>query len=189
MYFCAQMKRIKKVWGTLVFLSFSVGAGAQDTIGPEGNKLIWLLAAVILILIVLYLLLKPGSLSGLKNLIFFSKRIRIDLVKDRKYYPDFIEMKIKNTGGRDVDISQPLLIFDNFWFKRKFKIKGTNNYHFYPLILGKGDTHTLDIDLNRFYKHDYRLKKYPKVKLVIAEREGKKLGSRSVFLRKTLLKF
>lgn len=180
---------MKKVLGMVVFMGIAQHVLAQDTIGPEGHKIIWLLAAIVLIVAFLYLALKPGSLEGVKHLFSFSKRIRIDLIKDRKYYPDLIEMKVKNSGTRDVDIGQPLLVFDNFWFKRKFKLKGTNNYHYYPLILEKGNTHALDIDLNRFYKHDYRLKKYPKVKLIITEREGKKLGSRSIFLRKTLFKF
>ncbi len=178
---------MKKVLGIVVFFGFSYNAFAQETIGPDGDKLIWIFAVVVLLLVVLYFIGKQSSFNGIQ--FSFKKRIRVNLVKDRKYYPDVIQMTLTNTGSHDVDIGQPVLVFDNFWFKRKFKLKGTNNYHFYPLILGNGESHSLQIDLDRFYKHDYRLKKYPKVKLIIAEREGRKLGSRSVFLRKTLFKF
>ena len=180
---------MKKVLGIVAFLGFSYNAVAQETIGPDGDKLIWIFGVLLLLLVALYFIAKPGSLDGIIQVFSFKKRIRIDLVKDRKYYPDVIQMQLKNIGSGDVDIDKPVLVFDNFWFKRKFKLKGTNNYHFYPLILGKSESHSLQIDLDRFYKHDYRLKKYPKVKLIIKEREGRKIGSRSVFLRKTLLKF
>jgi hypothetical protein len=98
-------------------------------------------------------------------------------------------MKVKNIGNTDIDLDKPLLILDNFWLKRKFRLKGMENRTFYPLFLEKGKTHTLNIDLNRFYMHDKKLKKYPKIVLVLSDVKGKRLGSKSVYLRKTLVKF
>ena len=162
---------------------------AQNEIGPEGNKLGYVLLGIGTVLLILVFFLKSKKVfSGIKKLLV-RKGIQIEIKKDRKYYPDTLELILKNERKNEVDISQPLLVFDNFWFKRKFKLKGTNNYNFYPLILEKDNTHSLRIDLNRFYIHDNRLKKYPKVKIIISERKGKRIGSRSVFLRKTLVRF
>ena len=63
------------------------------------------------------------------------------------------------------------------------------NRTFYPQYLEKGKTHTLQIDLTRFYSHDKSLKKFPKAKIVISDVKGKRLGSTSVYLRKTLFKY
>ena len=98
-------------------------------------------------------------------------------------------MKVKNAGNSDIDLGQPLLVFDNFWLKRKFKLKGMENRTFYPLYLEKGKTHTLQIDLTRFYSHDKKLKKFPKAKISVFNVKGKRLKSKSIYLRKTLIKF
>lgn len=105
------------------------------------------------------------------------------------YFPDIIKMEVKNSGNIDIDLDKPLLILDNFWLKRKFKLKGMDNRIFYPLFLEKGKTHTLNIDLNRFYLHDKKLKKYPKAIIVLSDVKGKRLGRKSIYLRKTLVKF
>lgn len=190
MYFCAKLKRMKKSLMLVVFLFFSQIGLAQNEVGPEGGKLFVVLAAAILLALVMFLFINAKNIfNALQVALFSAEKIKIEIKKDRKYYPDILELIVKNTGRGDVDISQPVLVFDNFWFKRKFKLKGTNNYHFYPLILEKGNTHALKIDLNRFYRHDNRLKKYPKARIIITERKGKRLGTKSVFLRKTLVKF
>ncbi|MBN2775103.1 MAG: hypothetical protein JXR31_12680, partial [Prolixibacteraceae bacterium] len=121
---------------------------------------------------------------------FFKRsKAEIVLVKDRLYFPDYLKLTIKNTGNTNIDLERPLLIFDNFWIKRKFRLKGINNAQIYPLYLEAGKTHTLEIDLNGFYRHDKKLKKYPKTKIICYSVEGKKLGSKSVYLRKTLFKY
>ena len=125
----------------------------------------------------------------MKKPFFKLRRIQVTLEKDRLYYPDVLTLTVKNTGNVDLDLDKPLLIFDNFWLKRKFKIKGMENYTFYPLYLEKNKTHTLEIYLNRFYSHDKRLKRYPKVKIIISDVKGRRLGKKSIFLRKTLFKF
>lgn len=112
----------------------------------------------------------------------------ITLDKDRLYYPDFLVMTVRNTGNTDIDLDRPLLVFSDFWMKRKFRINGTNKYTFYPLYLGVGETHDLRIDLNYFYRYDRKLKKYPKTKIVVFNVKGKRLAEKSVFLRKTLFR-
>lgn len=181
---------MKKILTVICFLILSFNGFAQNEIGPEGGKLLVILVAVVLLGLVMFLFINAKSIWKTWAVSLFSgRKIGVAIKKDRKYYPDFLELLVTNNGNGDVDIGQPVLVFDNFWFKRKFKLKGTNNYHFYPLILESGNSHSLKIDLNRFYKHDNRLKKYPKARIIIKERKGSYLGSKSVFLRKTLVKF
>lgn len=164
---------------------------AQTEIGPEGHKLFWVVL-VLLAFLAGFLLSKKRFFSLSKiplRSLFSNEKVSIQLEKDALYYPDHLKLTVKNTGNADVDLDQPLLVFDSFWLKRKFKIKGMENRTFYPLYLERGKTHHLDIDIYRFYRHDKRLKRYPKVKVYIRNVKGQKLGSRSVFLRKTLIKF
>ena len=164
---------------------------AQNEIGPEGHKLFWVLIIIALVLAASVIGRKrfPSSAKGSDKKLFKRQKVGIKLAKDSKYYPDRLMLKVKNTGDVDIDLDTPLLVFDNFWLQRKFKLKGMANRTFYPLYLERGKTHELDIDLTRFYSHDKRLKKFPKVKVQLQNVKGKKLGSSSVYLRKTLVKF
>lgn len=174
-----------------VLLFNSLWLFAQNEVGPEGHKLLWVflfLAAITVAFIV------SGRFFGKKSKkerrpLFPLKQLNIKLEKDANFYPDNLILTVKNTGTTAIDLDKPLLIFDNFWMKRKFKLKGMDNYSFYPLYLEGGKSHQLTIDLNRFYSHDKSLKKYPKTKIYLKDVNGKRLGSKAVFLRKTLVKF
>lgn len=163
---------------------------AANEVAPEGGKLFWALS-VLLVGVVLLLLFrkKRGNQSKTQKPLFQWKKVKIELEKERIYYPDTIKLTVKNSGNSDIDLDKPLLIFDNFWLNRKFKLKGVGNYSFYPLYLERGKTHTLQIDLKRFYLHDKKLKKFPKIKVKLFDVKGKHLGSKSVYIRKTLIKF
>ena len=115
-------------------------------------------------------------------------RVEMEFTKNRLYFPDFLTLVIRNTGTADVDIERPLMIFKSLLMKRKFRLKGLAGYHFYPLYLSAGNEHTLQIDLNRFYQHDKHLKRYPEISVEIYSVKGKKLGRKSVMLRKTLFR-
>lgn len=169
-----------------ILLVFNLAAFAQNEVKPDGDKLLYIIAFLATGVIVFFIL---GKKSMVKKPLFIRKKVSVELEKDRLYFPDNIKMKVKNIGNTDIDLDKPLLILDNFWLKRKFRLKGMENRTFYPLFLEKGKTHTLTIDLNRFYMHDKKLKKYPKVVLVLTDVKGKRLGSKSVYLRKTLVKF
>ncbi len=163
---------------------------AQNEVAPEGAKLLWFLLVLVLGIGLYFVFSRKSKKTGSqKKPLFQRKRIKIELKKERLYYPDELLLKVENTGNSDIDLDKPLLIFDNFWLKRKFKLKGMDNRTFYPLYLEKGKTHTLRIDLNRFYLHDKKLKKFPKTKVKVFDVKGKQLGSKSVYLRKTLFKF
>ena len=164
---------------------------AQNEIGPEGGKLLWVFLVLgILVAALVLFFRRPGNKKGKTKKPLISKRkVQIEISKDSVYYPDNLTLKVTNKGNVDIDLDKPLLILDNFWLKRKFKLKGMGNRTFYPLYLEMGKTHTLQIDLTRFYSHDKSLKKFPKAKIVISDVKGKRLGSKSVYLRKTLFKF
>jgi len=181
---------MRKMLVLFVLLVFSQLTYAQNEVGPEGDKLLWFLGVIFIIAVgVLYMSWEKGSKAKVKESLFQKQKVKVELEKDSLYYPDNLELKVKNSGNKDLDLDQPLLIFDNFWLKRKFRLKGIGNRTFYPLFLEKDKTHTLQIDLNRFYSHDKSLKKYPKAKVSIFNVKGKRLGSKSVYLRKTLFKY
>jgi hypothetical protein len=163
---------------------------AQNEIGPEGGKLIWVLIVLMAIVFFFFIFWKKDKKTAKdKKPLFQNRKVKVELEKDSLYYPDSLKLKVTNSGNTDIDLDKPLLILDNFWLKRKFKLKGMENRTFYPLYLEKGKTHSLQIDLNRFYSHDKSLKKFPKAKVSIFDVKGKRLGSKSVYLRKTLFKF
>ena len=182
---------MKRVLGVILFMGFSSGLFAQNEIDSAGNKLIWILLIALVVFILIFLFFKirkPVRTLKLGSLIKI-RRVKIKLTKDKLYYPNYLTMKVKNTGNLDIDLDRPLLVFDNFWLKRNFRIKGMNNRAFYPLYLEKRKEHTLEIDLNQFYRHDKRLKRYPKIKIKLFDVKNRRLGSESIFIRKTLIKF
>ena len=180
---------MRKIPVLLLFLISSTKVFAQNEIGPDGNKLIIVFLFIVALALVFVFMNRSGKKGKAKKPFFQFRRIQVSLEKDRLYYPDMLTLTVKNTGNVDLDLDKPLLIFDNFWMKRKFKIKGMENRTFFPLYLEKNSIHTLEIDLTRFYAHDKRLKRFPKIKITISDVKGRRLSSKSIFLRKTLFKF
>jgi hypothetical protein len=164
---------------------------AIEVKGPDGFPFLIALL-VFLVLPILFFSLRAirnrGKTNQKSGSFFVRKKIIVVLEKDRKYYPDQIRVSVKNTGTKDVDLDQPLLIFRNFWSKRKFRLKGTNRYNFYPLLLEPGKSHDLTIDLNHFYRHDRRLKRFPRITLQVSDVSGKRFSPTSIMLRKTLFR-
>ena len=178
---------MKKGFTGILLFGFSKALMAQNEVGPDGDKLIWLILFFIIpILFFSYKFFRKNSGKKKKPFVAFSK-IELSLSKDKKYYPGILTLTVKNSGSKDLDLDKPMLVFSNFWLNRKFRLKGSENRTFYPLYLEAGKTHELDIDLNKFYKHDKSLKKFPKASIKIMDVKGKKLGSKHIYLRKTLL--
>jgi hypothetical protein len=173
---------------TIIFLLASSGTLlAGNEIGPEGHKLLWiLLLLAVAVVAAFYLLTQRKSRSGFRFAFSSGKKVKVELKKDRLYYPRYLELTVTNDGKKDVDVAGPLLILKGFWYKRKFKLKGTNQNWFYPVYLPRNQSHTLNIDLHRFYGFDKTLKGLPKAKVVVSDVNGRHLGSRQVMLRKTL---
>ena len=150
----------------------------------DNLHLILLLIALSLVFGLVFLVKK------IRYITWFSKqKVRVEIGKSRLYYPEFVKLTITNIGSTDVDFDRPLLVFDNWWMKRKFRISGVEGRNIYPLYLEKGKTHTLNIDLSPFYGYDRKLKSYPKVRIEVFNIKRKYLGGHAVYLRKTLIKF
>lgn len=177
---------MKKYFLLFITLNLTLKLSAQNEVRPDGDKIVWVLLILLAVIILWVVFRKKGNK---KQPLFVRQKIKTELEKDRLYYPDNIKLTVKNIGNVDIDLDRPLLIFDNFWLKRKFRLKGMENRTFYPLYLVKNYTHTLNIDLNHFYSYDRKLKRYPKVKVVLFNVKGRRLGSNLVYLRKTLIKF
>lgn len=178
----------------LLAILFTLGSTsrllANNEIGPEGHKLVWLLVIVVVLgLAAFFFLFRPKGAKGFKFKLPVRKKVTVELKKDRLYYPRNLELIITNQGKTDVDLGNPMLVLSSIWVTRKFKLKGTNKNWYYPLYLMKDQTHTLNIDLHRFYGFDRTLKRLPRARVVVKDVKGRQLGSRKVLLRKTLFNF
>ena len=161
-----------------------------NVIGPEGWKLLFIVVVLIVALMLFFVPKKKNKIkSKIKQPLIKFRRIEVNIEKDKLYYPDYLTLSIKNRGNTDVDIDRPLLIFDNFWYKRKFKLRGYDGYDYYPLYLEKGKTHIHKINLLKFYTLDKKLMSFPKITIIIFTVNRKQIVKRSLFLRKTLIPF
>lgn len=159
----------------------------SSEIGPEGHKLVWfLLSVVVLGLVAFGVLFRKKGAKGFGSIFPKRSKVKVKIRKDRLYRPRYLELTVVNTGTTDVDLGNPLLILQGMWYSRKFKLKGNGRNWYYPLFLVKGQSHTLNIDLHQFYGFDRTLKRLPKVKVVVNDVDGRRLGSTQVLLRKTL---
>ncbi len=179
---------IEIIW--LTILATPVQPDSAVTVkGPDGYALIGILIVIALPVLIYFLvnwLRNKGTRKTKASSRFGKGQYSVTLEKNKIYFPDFLKLTVKNTGKTDVDLDRPLLVFSNFWLKRKFRLKGTNGYHFYPLLLEPGKIHELTIDLGHFYRHDSHLKRFSRVTVTISEVSGKHTVSQSVKLRKTL---
>ena len=146
-YFCPKFKRMRKTLLFIGMILFSTQIFAQNEVEPDGDKLLGLILGILALGVVFLLLNRFGKKKkkATKQPFLQFNRVHVELEKDRLYFPDVLKLKVKNTGNADIDLDKPLLVFDNFWLKRKFKIKGMENRSFYPLFLEKGKIHTLEI--------------------------------------------
>ena len=180
------MKIAVKYIFLVLALLLTLEVWAQNEVGPDGDKLLWLLLIFALAVLAIFRFKGKGKKG---KPLFVREKVKISLEKDRIYFPNYLKLSITNTGNVDVDLDRPVLTFDKFWIKRNFKLKGIDNRSLYPLYLERGKTHTLNIDLNHFYSYDRKLKRYSKIKLAVSNVKNKKLGVKSVYTRKTLIKY
>lgn len=171
------------------FISVPVRVYSQNEVHPEGDKLLLILAILIALPVIFFLASKivgrkgkpkkqPGSL--------FSRKLKVELSKDRKYRPNVLTLNILNKSNNDIDLEAPVIHFRKLWSKRKFKLTGINRYKIYPLYLEAGKTHELQIDLSVFYRHDRKLKQFHRAKVWVSDTRGKTYSSGYITLRKSL---
>jgi hypothetical protein len=187
----AQISHMKVMLRILVLVMAPLAASAAPAKGLDGHSIAGLLMALTLP-IALYFFIRwlknRGKTPSGKIKSAQKRKYTIALEKNKLYYPDYLLLKVTNSGNCDVDLDRPLLTFSNIWLKRNFRIKGTNLYHFYPVLLEPGKTHEFTIDLAPFYRYDRRLIRFPRVTVSVREVGSRRAVSQSVMLRKTLLR-
>ncbi len=187
----AQIFRMKLFFRMTLLLLVPLTASAVNVKGPDGYAVAGILLTLAIptgIYFFVNWLRNRGKTPTGKQKRYNRKKYTVVLEKNRLYYPDYLILKVTNSGNADLDLDRPLLTFSNIWLKRNFRLKGTNSYHFYPLLLEPGKTHELTIDLTPFYRHDKRLKGFPRVTVTVNEVGSTRGVSQSVMLRKTLLR-
>ena len=174
-----------------VALIIPLGVYAQSEVKPEGYKLFWFILFLIVIPLVYYLLNKVLSKSKSSNSSSLigslpRRKLKVELLKDRKYRPNVLTLRVSNNSEKPIDLDPPILQFRKIWTKRKFKLKGINRYEIYPLYLEAGKIHELRIDLSVFYNHNRKLKRFNWAKIRVIDSKGKKYPSSNIILRKSL---
>ena len=93
---------MKKGFTGILFLGFSKALMAQNEVGPDGDKLVWLLLFFLLpILFFSYKFFRKNPVKKKKPFIAYRK-VEVTLAKDKKYYPDILTLTVKNTGSKDL---------------------------------------------------------------------------------------
>jgi hypothetical protein len=158
--------------------------------GPEAWKVLWILGIAIFALFLFFIPRRKSKIkSKTKEPFILFRRIDISFKKNKKYNPDVLTLTIKNLGNTDHDISNPVLTFYGFWTYRKFKLMGADGYEYYPLVLEKGKSHTLNINLTKFFIFNEKLKRFPKANIRIYELNGRLIGKRKLFLQPSIYPF
>ncbi|WP_299580962.1 hypothetical protein [uncultured Sunxiuqinia sp.] len=179
---------MKKLFFSMLLL-LPAGVFAQNEVQPAGYKLLWFIGILVALPIVYYFIQKfffKGTSQKGKPVSVSRSKLEINLLKDRKYRPTVLTLRVENRSKKDIDLEAPVLSFRKLWSKRKFKLKGINRYEIYPLFLEAGKTHELRIDLSVFYDHDRKLKRFFWAKIQLQDTKGKSYSSSFITLRKSL---
>ncbi len=174
-----------------IFLVFTPSSVlAQTSPGIVGYKIFWFGILIVLFVGVKILWSFIRERKGYKprrlKTWFIRKKLNIELTKDRLMRPKVLTLFIKNTGKRFVDLEAPVLVFRKLWSIRKFRINRLNKLEIYPLYLEAGKTHTVTIELSRFFEYDKKLKRFYWGRIVLEDVDGRRFKSKRVTLRKSL---
>jgi hypothetical protein len=154
-----------------------------ETVGPQGDKLIWVFFVAILIGLIVFFLNKKSTFT----LPSFRQKVSIKAEKNRVYHPTVIHFIIENKKKKAIDIEHPVVRFKHWRRTKAFKIKSVNAKKIYPLYLEPGKSHELSVALGPFYEYDKKLKKFSKLRIEF-NYGSKKLSSRYLLLKPTLFR-
>ncbi len=157
---------------------------------PEPGAAAYKLTGLVLAVVVLSFLWRSGrrkSGKGPRSLPFIGRRLKVDLLQDRRYRPRTLTLVVRNVSKKDVDILAPVIMFRKLWSIRKFKLKGVDRYEIYPLYLEAGKVHELRINLSAFHDYDRALRKYYWGRVLLRDTNGRNYKTRYVTLRKSLV--
>lgn len=160
---------------------------ALHNVGPEGYKILWGLAALLVPLIVYYLWRRVSwrrLFSASKNSESGNGELSLSLSGEPEFRPIVLYVRMKNHSDRTIDIGAPVIVFKRWRSSRKFRIRKVNESEIYPLLLDAGQTHELTIQLEPFYRKEPILRTATRVRVEVAEVNGNiRLESRIVRLK------
>lgn len=154
------------------------------TVGPQGDKLIWVFLILVIIGIVAFLLTKKTHFSFFS----FRKKVFVTIQKNKVYHPSVIQFKVENKGKKAIVIEHPVIRFKRGKTSNAFKIKAVNTRDIYPLFLEAGKIHELSVALEPFYNHKSGLKKFSRLRIEFKYDKEKQKKTRYVLLKPTFFR-
>lgn len=151
-----------------------------ETVGPEGDKLLWVLLIMLLAGAFVFYWQRFSQLFG-------NKQILLQVEKNKVIHPTTLFFKVENRGNKAIDIEQPVIRFSNTLNEKAYKIKGVNASAIYPLFLEPGKSHELVVALQPFYDHTPTLQNFLRVRIEISY-QGKKVKSSYLRLKPGLFR-
>lgn len=171
------------IWLMLLVLLLGFSSAGRT----EDYQLSWLLIGIIVVLILILMIREWGRPGGLKlHLPFARRRLRMELVPDRRYRPQTLTLVIQNVSRRDIDIEAPVIRFRKLFLIRNFKLKGVDRNVLYPLYLESGKVHELPVSVRVFHDYDSSLRKYYWARVLVKDTNGRTYRTAYVTLRKSL---
>lgn len=155
-----------------------------QTIGPEGHKLLFVLAIVLVLVIVFFIVKKKISFT----LPSWNSNIIVTLDKNKIYHPTVVTLSITNNSDKAIDIQHTVLRFKKARAKKAYKITSLKSKEIYPLYLEPNKTHSLPVTLQPFYDHYKRLKRYNRLRAEFQFDGSKTKCSRYVLLKSTIFR-
>jgi hypothetical protein len=161
---------------------------ASYSVGPEGYKIIWGLAAL-LAPVMAYLVWKKVRWNGLIGRGRRRKpgisELSLSLTGEPEFRPIVLYLRITNDSGRTIDVEAPVIVFKRWRSSRKFRIRTVNEAEIYPILLDPGQSHELSIQLEAFYRKESVLRMATRVRVEVGEVNGGiRLRSRSLRLKR-----
>jgi hypothetical protein len=155
-----------------------------EIIGPQTDKLVWIILAIIAIALLAYYFSRKPSFK----MPSFKNGLIIKAEKNRVYHPTVIHIKIENKTKKSIIIEHPVVRFKRRRNTKAYKIKAVNARNIYPLYLESGKTHHLPVALEPFYDYDHKLKKFSRLRVEFKYNKGKEKKSKYLLLKPTLFR-
>jgi hypothetical protein len=132
-----------------------------ERVGPDGDKVIWiLLSLIIIIAVVIYFSNHKNPVGRL----FQGKNVSIGTQTNRIFNPSTLTINVGNKSETAITVNFLVIRFVGLGRSKAFKITSVNGNKVYPLFLDGKTNHTLVVSLEPFYVRDPLLKNYFLVK-------------------------
>lgn len=155
-----------------------------ETVGPQGDKLIWVFLILVIIGITAFILTRKNHFS----IFSFRKKIIVTIQKNKVYHPSVIQLNIENKSKKAIVIEHPVIRFKSGRKNIAFKIKAVNARVIYPLFLEIGKTHQLPVALEPFYDYNPKLKKFSRLRIEFKYDKEKQKKTRYLLLKPTFFR-